>query len=104
MQKKLVRDNIPQIIKRSGKKPVVTLASQNQMIELLKDKLLEEAQEVKQTKTNKEIREELADVLQVIISLSEILNIPLSSIEEKRKKKLLRRGSFSKRYVLENIE
>ena len=39
MKSKLVRDNIPSIIKKDGKKPIVRLANHEQKIQLLKEKL-----------------------------------------------------------------
>lgn len=103
MSPKLVRDNIPSIIKQSGKKPIVKLANKEQIIILLKNKLVEEAMEAQQTYSKKNLREEMADVLQVLESLCEELDIEWKMVVEKMHKKAERRGKFEKGYILEDI-
>jgi predicted house-cleaning noncanonical NTP pyrophosphatase (MazG superfamily) len=56
---KLIRDNIPEIIKKDNKIPLIHKASNKEYSEKLIEKLLEEVEEFK--KENKE--EEMADIL-----------------------------------------
>ena len=104
MNSKLVRDNIPSIISQSGKEPVITLASRAQKIKLLKDKLIEESLEAKSTSSTVLLIEELADLLQVIHSLSAELNISLSQINKQMIKKAQLRGEFKKGYILNDVK
>jgi predicted house-cleaning noncanonical NTP pyrophosphatase (MazG superfamily) len=100
---KLVRDNIPSIIKESGKKPIVRIASEQEMIDLLKEKLSEECLEVRKAYSKKMLKEELGDVLEVLISLAETKDISWEEIVNKKDKKAEKRGRFTKRYVLEEV-
>ena len=59
---KLVRDKIPQIIKKSGKTPITKILDQEQYITELRKKSEEELQEYLSAKTNEEAIEELADL------------------------------------------
>ena len=100
--KKLVRDNIPEIIKKNGEEPVTRILSQDEYKTELEKKLLEECKEVLEVQDEKRI-EELADLLEVMIALGKIENKTLEDIiiacEEKRTK----RGSFDKRIYLERV-
>lgn len=97
---KLVRDEIPAIVKRTGSIARVKTLLRPEAILFLKQKLIEEAFEVWNTsETN--IAGELADVLEIIYSLSENLDIPLRIIDEIKEKKLKERGGFKKYIYLE---
>ena len=60
---KLVRDRIPDVIRESGREPEVTHVKGEMLRQALKDKLVEEALELKDAEN---IEEELADVLEVV--------------------------------------
>lgn len=104
MNSKIVRDNIPSIIKQSGQKALIHFANHEEKIKFLKLKLVEEAQEAEKTYSKKNLIEELADMLQVMKSLCEELNIDFIKIEEKRIQKAKRRGEFKKAYILKEIK
>lgn len=103
MKSKLVRDNIPQIITKSGKKAIIILADKKDIIDLLKDKLIEEAHEAKLSNNKAELVEELADVLQVVKSLCQELKFNFKSLEVKTTKKAKTKGEYQKGYILKNI-
>jgi len=65
--------------------------------------LFEEALEVQKAYSKKMLKEELADVLEVLFSIAEYEAIPWKEVEEKREKKAQKRGRFAKRYVLEKV-
>lgn len=103
MYNKLVRDNIPEIIKSNGENPITRLLDDEEYKKELERKLLEEYNEVLESSGDNRM-EELADMLEVMISIAELENKTLEDIinicEEKRKK----RGGFKKKLYLEKVE
>jgi len=92
---KLVRDKIPEIMKKAGKDPKIHIADDEEYFQSLKNKLDEEVLEFKkESNTN-----ELADIKEVINALAEYMNI--DNLEEIRIKKQKERGGFKKRIILE---
>ena len=100
MKGRLVRDKIPEIIKESGKIPITRIADEEEYKTALKEKLLEE---VKEFNGSGDL-EELADVLEVIHYLLQVEGSDMQAIEKIRKDKLLKRGSFSKKIILESVK
>lgn len=98
---KLVRDKIPDIIEKSGKKPVVyKIEDEKLMKEMLVAKLKEEVEEYCVSME----AEELADILEVIYALAEkVHNIDFGIIENLRKEKEIERGGFKEGIVLEKV-
>ena len=97
--KKLVRDKIPEIIREStGKEPKIYIADDKEYYEELVKKLNEETQEFLESH---EV-EELADVLEVMYAIIKHKKISLEEIENIRKEKAEKRGSFDKKYILES--
>ena len=68
---KLVRDNIPEIIKQNGEEPITRILSSCEYKKELEKKLLEECKEVLEAQDDARI-EELADLLKVMIALGKI--------------------------------
>lgn len=93
---KLVRDRIPEIIEKSGKKYEVEIVDDEEYKLLLNKKLLEEVNEYLET----ENIEEIADILEVLYSIMKYENIDKEEIERIRIKKNKERGSFEKRIKL----
>ena len=88
---KLVRDRIPEIIRNNGEEPETRILSDEEYKEELEKKLLEEYNEVLNASGNDRI-EELADMLEVMISLASLEEKTLDDIitkadEKKRKKR-----------------
>ena len=98
---KLVRDNIPDKIKSNGEVAITrTLDDKEYRTELYK-KLLEEANEVIDSKSTESIIEELADVLEILKSIAELENKNLDDVIDEANQKRLKRGGFEKRIFLE---
>ena len=93
---KLVRDKIINIIKNSGKTPIYHVASEEDMDELLKDKLKEEVEEFLESG---EV-EELVDILEVIRTISFNKGVNPDDLETIRKEKVNKRGGFERKIVL----
>lgn len=97
---KLVRDKIPEIIRKDGKIPIVHKASEEEYRLKLKEKLKEEVAEF----LKEESKEELADVLEVIDSICDFKNIDKKELEEIKLKKKKERGDFKNRIILDEVK
>lgn len=84
-------------MKAQGKEPRTHIASDEEFWERLKEKLREEVEEFLES----EHEEELADILEVIDTLSEFKNRK-KEIEKLKAEKKERNGGFSKRIILED--
>lgn len=100
---KLVRDKIPEIIKVNGKLASVSVLDGPEFKAALKQKLLEEAQEVAGAPDD-ELIDELADVMQLVESIAKAYQINVSAIEKHKAEKAKERGAFDKRLRLDSIE
>lgn len=100
---KLVRDNIPDIIKNNGGSPSVRILSDDEYKLELEKKLLEEYNEVLEAATTKDRIEELADMLEIIKALAELENVTLEDVIEVANVKRLKRGGFSDKIYLEKV-
>lgn len=101
---KLVRDKIPQIIKTSGKTPIIKTLNQENYITELRKKSKEELQEYLSAKTNEAAIEELADLLEIIHSLAEIHDSSIDEVEKLRVKKAKTRGGFKNKVFLVEVK
>ncbi|MHB9147033.1 MAG: pyrophosphohydrolase domain-containing protein [Candidatus Amoebophilus sp.] len=73
-------------------------------VERLKDKLLEEAQEVVGATSKASLQEELADLLEVIHAMCLAHKLPYEAIEATRHKKKAKKGGFETRIYSELVE
>lgn len=97
---KLVRDNIPDIIKSNGDDPIYRILEDNEYLDYLYKKDSEELEEVKLSKTREEVKKELADKLEIIKALASYYGYSLDDIIEEAGNKLKRNGAFNKRILL----
>lgn len=97
---KLVRDNIPDIIKKDGHEPVTRIAEEKEYEESLAQKLHEEVGEF----LGNPSVEEAADILEVIHAICDLKSVDLQALEEFRQKKAAERGGFKNRIILERTE
>lgn len=95
---KLVRDNIPDIIRSKGEDPKVHQAPESLRVKLLLDKLEEEVGELRAAKGTDEAYEEMADVLEVVAALS--ATFEAERLSQVRALKHHERGGFERLYVL----
>lgn len=100
---KLVRDKIPEIIKNNNETPITRILSDEEYKVELEKKLLEEYQEVIAS-SGKDRLEELADMLEVMISLASLDDATLEDIIELADKKRNKRGGFKEKIFLESVK
>jgi predicted house-cleaning noncanonical NTP pyrophosphatase (MazG superfamily) len=103
MYKKLVRDNIPDIIRKNNEEPITRILSDEEYKKELEKKLLEECNEVISAGGEDRI-EELSDLLEVMIAIAELENKSFDDIEKIRCLKKDKRGGFSKKIYLEGVK
>ena len=99
---KLIRDKIPEIIKRAGDGcKISVLSEENYKQELLK-KLVEEAQEVLEAGGDQRgLEKELADVFEVIDCTIKTFGLDREAIKKKQAEKRGKRGGFDEQIFLE---
>jgi len=96
---KLVRDNIPDIIKKSGKDCVIEIMDDVEYVKELNKKLAEEVDEYLSSGSI----EEIADIMEVIYSILEVKNISFEEVEKLRMEKREKRGGFNNRIKLVKV-
>jgi Uncharacterized conserved protein len=100
---KLVRDLIPEIIAQDGKQCETRELATNEYETLLREKLVEEAQEACEAAPDKLITE-LADLQEVMLALMRLKLIDPRTLEAERSKRETERGTFKKRLLLLWVE
>ena len=93
---KLVRDKIPEIIENSGKSCETRVLSDEEYLQFLQEKLLEEVAEYRESGSH----EELADILEVVYALAESIGCTREELLACYEKKHAERGGFRDRVFL----
>ena len=104
--RKLVRDKIPDIIKKDGKRPFVEKAGGVNYDRALGRKILEEAGELFSEWTKCDaagILKESADMLEVLLTVLEGYGLSFKDLTAERKRRACQRGRFEKKLFLESI-
>ena len=94
---KLVRDRIPEIIKKKGGNPIIHIADKKEYWQKLKEKLEEEFKEF----SKDENIEEMADIVEIIDAIIDYKKFNRKKLEVIKKKKAKERGAFKKKVILE---
>ncbi|WP_300561161.1 nucleoside triphosphate pyrophosphohydrolase [Companilactobacillus sp.] len=94
---KLVRNKIPEIV--GDKAEFKTLSNEDYRI-ALRDKLVEEAKEVKQADGRANLVEELGDLEELIHAILEDASITYEEMDSIRHSKDMQRGNFSEKIVM----
>lgn len=97
---KLVRDQIPEIIKADGKNPITRILLEEEYLQELDKKLNEEVAEYQADKSI----EEMADVLEVLFAICEARGYSIEQLMKVKQNKQDERGSFKDRIFWEGNE
>ena len=98
---KLVRDKIPNEINcTNGRKAVYRIMDNDEYLKELNRKLLEEAHEF----IEENDIEELADVMEVIETITKLKNIKWEELRKIQNEKKNKKGSFNEKIYLEYVE
>lgn len=101
---KLIRDKIPEIIKKDNAIPKISILDDEQFSSALKEKLIEEAKELQEAKTQEEILNELSDVLELVESIATNNKLTISEVEKQKLAKKEKRGGFENKLFLEYVD
>lgn len=96
---KLVRDNIPDIIEKTGDKPDFVILETADYYNELKKKLTEELNEF----NDSDDVLELCDLVEVISAILDYKNVDYKEFEEMRSKKSEKNGKFKSRIFLNGV-
>ncbi len=97
---KLVRDKIPEIIKRKWENCEFYIASKEEYLSFLFKKVVEEAEEILNSSNDKELKTEIADLYEVIDAILKEKNIDINEINKVKQEKYKLRGWFDKKIIL----
>lgn len=101
---KLVRDNIPDLIKQNeGVGPKIRIAKDDkEFLGFALKKVIEESVEVFEAKLDRtELIKEIADLFEIISIVTKTLKITPKEIDEIQTAKRIKNGGFEKRIILE---
>ena len=97
---KLVRDDIPEIIKKDNKKTITRILKND--VEYAKELNRKLQEEVEEYIKSGDVME-LVDLGEVMHAILELREISIDKYQELRQEKLKQRGSFKKRIFLEKV-
>ena len=94
---KLVRDKIPEIMVKNGADPVTRILDDEEYLQELNIKLLEEVNEYLADGNI----EEIADIEEVLRAILDVKKVSYQEFENIREQKVKKRGAFKERIFLE---
>ncbi len=101
---KLVRDNIIDLFEKDGAKTVSYQIEDNEeFLDAITQKLIEELEEVFNCESKEEVIKELGDFEEVLTTFKKLLDISPAEIAAAQKEKTKEKGGFNKRIYLETV-
>jgi len=101
---KLVRDRIPEIIRKAGEIPTFRILNDKEFFAALRAKIPEEAEELLSASSSKEIVNEIVDLLELLDEIMAQMGISKLEICTLRRSKNKKRGAFKNKIFLEKTE
>lgn len=101
---KLIRNKLPELMRNEGVVLFTKELSNEEYIDFLKEKIIEEAKEVREASSKDKLVIELADVIEVIHAIAKSNDISLEEIEQERQKKREVNGYFDADSYIKYIE
>ena len=96
---KLVRDRIPEIIRKDGRTCATKIMSEEEYRTALREKLVEEAEEVVQADPEHLVTE-LADILEIIDAIVDAYRLEHDTVSNVQARRRTERGAFNDRIRL----
>ena len=94
---KLIRDKMPEIMRAAGLRVFERTMDFDEFVRSLRTKLVEEAAEAAASASPEDLLGELADVMEVVIALTEASDFTFADLEAARLAKREARGGFAGR-------
>ena len=103
---KLIRDKVPELIRRQGAVPTVRQLEGVELKDELLNKLVEEAEDLQKAFKRKQLNfeEQLADVLEVIDKIKREWSISDDELQKIKELKKQTHGGFEDGVFLENVQ
>ncbi len=101
---KLVRNRIPEIIRSNKGIPTTRELADDEFLVELKAKLQEEALEVTEAASPKELLNELSDVLEIVEAIAEHSKLSMTEVKREQEHKKKECGGFSQKIYLEHVD
>jgi predicted house-cleaning noncanonical NTP pyrophosphatase (MazG superfamily) len=101
---KLIRDKLPDLMRQNNVAFCERVMDDEEYRKSLKDKILEEANEVFLSETPGDLLEELADLLEVIHALGTVCGLTIEQIDQQRLQKKDQKGGFEGRIHCSYVE
>lgn len=97
---KLIRDRIPEIVKKAGWVPKVRILRKSEFLSAVKKKVFEEARELIQSKDKRGVLDEIVDIQELLNVLVLEMGIGKQEVQKLQAIKRKKRGGFKKRLFL----
>ena len=101
---KMIRDRVPQMMEKAGIQVVGHTMNQDEYEQRLKAKLVEEIEEVCVATTQKDVSEEIGDVLEVLKALAQYHHLDFSKVVASAEQKTAEKGGFFTPLCIDYIE
>lgn len=101
---KLVRDKIPEIIAKEGKTVKFRAVKGEELDEAIRKKILEEAAELASAKTDSDIVEEAADLIEIVEAFLDRHVLIMPTVENRMGSKYREKGRFEYGFFLESVD
>jgi len=101
---KLVRDNIPEIIRQDKGEPKVRILGPEEFLMELFRKLEEEAKEAAGARADKrELTKEIGDIYEIVDAIIDNCGLAREEIMKLKSERKIERGGFNKKIFLESV-
>ncbi|MGB7595157.1 MAG: DNA mismatch endonuclease Vsr [Erysipelotrichaceae bacterium] len=100
---KLIRDNIPSIIRKDGKSLDLIVLDQKSFLLELRKKLIEESIELQSAVSKQDIISELADIEEIVETIMKEYEITTEELNLRKIEKRIKNGGFDKKLFLISV-
>ncbi|HEY8993018.1 MAG TPA: nucleoside triphosphate pyrophosphohydrolase [Candidatus Microsaccharimonas sp.] len=101
---KLIRDKLKDEYEKMGQVATYKMLSGTELLDALKQKIIEEAKEIPSDGSRDDIISELADIQQVLDDTAQHMGISEAEINAAKTKKFAKKGGFSEGIYVERLE
>lgn len=101
---RLVRDKVPELIEKSGKKATCRILNDIEYKQALKDILVEKAYDIQRAETNEEIGMIIADIMTITAALGICIDMDEDDLIDYTNKKIIEKGFYEDRKFLISVE